>query len=114
MINAFLPLASPIAVSYRGHKHRTSIRLGEKEQRMKGFTKGLGAALLVGGFALFAHALDQPSVVRIVNPGVGNGNRPAVGGSAWALVHLRGMLEEEFKADGIKVTWNFLRGAGPA
>jgi sulfonate transport system substrate-binding protein len=24
------------------------------------------------------------------------------------------MFEEEFKKDGIKVTWTFLRGAGPA
>ncbi|MET0341926.1 MAG: ABC transporter substrate-binding protein [Polyangiales bacterium] len=81
---------------------------------MRSFAKGLGAALLVGGFALMAQALDKPSIIRIANPGVGNGNRPAVGGSAWSVVHLRGMLEEEFKADGIKVTWNFLRGAGPA
>jgi sulfonate transport system substrate-binding protein len=29
-------------------------------------------------------------------------------------VALRGLLEEEFKAEGIKIQWNFLRGAGPA
>jgi NMT1/THI5 like len=29
-------------------------------------------------------------------------------------MHLRGMLEEEFRADGIKIVWSFLRGAGPA
>jgi sulfonate transport system substrate-binding protein len=53
-------------------------------------------------------------VIRIANPGVGIGNRPVVGGSAWSLVHLRGMLEDEFAPDGIKVSWTFLRGAGPA
>jgi sulfonate transport system substrate-binding protein len=29
-------------------------------------------------------------------------------------MHLRGMLEEEFKKDGIQISWSFLRGAGPA
>jgi len=61
-----------------------------------------------------AHAQDSPTVIRVATPGVGIGNRPVVGGSAWAVVHLKGLLEEEFKADGIRVEWNFLRGAGPA
>ena len=61
-----------------------------------------------------ARAEDKPDVIRIANPGVGIGNRPVVGGSAWSLVHLRGMLEDEFAPDGIKVSWTFLRGAGPA
>lgn len=61
-----------------------------------------------------AHAEDKPSVIRIAYPGVGVGNRPFVGGNSAAVVHLRGLLEEEFKKDGIKVEWTFLRGAGPA
>ena len=64
--------------------------------------------------AFTARAEDKPSEIRVATPGVGIGNRPVVGGSTWAVVHLRGLLEEEFKADGIKVSWNFLRGAGPA
>lgn len=59
-------------------------------------------------------AEDKPAVIRVAVPGVGIGNRPVVGGSSWAVVHLRGLLEDEFKADGIPVTWSFLRGAGPA
>lgn len=59
-------------------------------------------------------AADKPSEIRIAFPGVGNGNRPFVGASSTATMHLRGMLEEEFRKDGIKVTWTFLRGAGPA
>lgn len=55
-----------------------------------------------------------PSVIRIGVPGVGVGNRPIIGGSNVATVALRGLLEEEFKADGIKIQWSFLRGAGPA
>jgi len=57
---------------------------------------------------------DAPSVIRIAYPGVGVGNRPVVGGSSAATLHLKGMLEEEFKKDGIQITWSFLRGAGPA
>jgi sulfonate transport system substrate-binding protein len=55
-----------------------------------------------------------PSVIRIGVPGVGIGNRPIIGGSNVATVALRGLLEEEFRAEGIKIQWNFLRGAGPA
>ena len=70
----------------------------------------LGLAFFTAGPAL----ADAPSVIRIVFPGVGVGNRPVTGGSSASTMHLRGMLEEEFRKDGIQVTWSFLRGAGPA
>lgn len=70
------------------------------------------AALVL--FSPLALAADAPTEIRISVPGVGVGNRPVVGGSAAATAHLRGLLEEEFKPDGIQITWNFLRGAGPA
>ncbi|HWO14800.1 MAG TPA: ABC transporter substrate-binding protein [Polyangiaceae bacterium] len=70
----------------------------------------LALTLLSPGFA----RADAPSVIRIAYPGVGVGNRPVVGGSSAATMHLRGMLEDEFRKDGIQVTWSFLRGAGPA
>lgn len=57
---------------------------------------------------------DKPSVIRIAYPQVGIGNRPFVGDSSTAVAHLKGLLDEEFKKDGIKVNWTFLRGAGPA
>jgi len=59
-------------------------------------------------------AADKPSEIRIAYPGVGNGNRPFVGSNSTATMHLKGLLEEEFRQDGIKVNWTFLRGAGPA
>jgi sulfonate transport system substrate-binding protein len=62
---------------------------------------GLLVALL--GVAVPARAQDKPAVIRVATPGVGIGNRPVVGGSVWAVVHLKGLLEEEFKADGIRV-----------
>jgi sulfonate transport system substrate-binding protein len=57
---------------------------------------------------------DAPSVIRVGYPGVGVGNRPAAAGNAVATMHLRGMLEDEFRKDGIQISWSFLRGAGPA
>lgn len=61
-----------------------------------------------------AHAEDKPAVIRIANPGVGIGARPVVATGPWSLLHIKGVLEEEFKPDGIRVEWTFLRGAGPA
>lgn len=69
----------------------------------------LGISLLAGA----AHA-DAPTVIRLGYPGVGVGNRPAAAGNAVATMHLRGMLEDEFRKDGIQINWSFLRGAGPA
>jgi sulfonate transport system substrate-binding protein len=56
----------------------------------------------------------SPSVIRIGVPGVGVGDRPKTGGSPPSTVGLQGSLEEEFKAGGITIKWNYLRGAGPA
>jgi sulfonate transport system substrate-binding protein len=72
--------------------------------------------LTLAGLVLRASAAqaDQPSEIRIAFPGVGAGNRPFVGGSSTAVLHLKGLLDEEFRKDGIKVSWTFLRGAGPA
>lgn len=70
------------------------------------------ASTLLGGRS--ARAADKPSVIRIGVPGVGVGDRPKTGGSPPSTVGLQGLLEEEFKADGVQVKWNYLRGAGPA
>lgn len=76
------------------------------------------AALIAALGLLLFNALparaDAPSVIRMAYPGVGVGNRPVVGGNSAATVHLKGLLEDEFRKDGIQITWSFLRGAGPA
>jgi sulfonate transport system substrate-binding protein len=59
-------------------------------------------------------AEDKPSEIRISYPSVGVGGRPVAHTTAVATAHLKGWLEEEFKPDGIKISWSFLRGAGPA
>jgi sulfonate transport system substrate-binding protein len=75
---------------------------------------GLVSFLASSGLLAVAVADGRPAVIRIANPGVGIGNRPVTGGSAWSLLHLRGTLENEFARDATPVTWTFLRGAGPA
>jgi sulfonate transport system substrate-binding protein len=86
---------------------------GTMERRT--FSIGLLASGLSTAFASrSARAAAAPSVIRIGYPSVGIGNRPIVGGTPPSTVHLRGLLEEEFKAEGVKIQWNFLRGAGPA
>src|ERR1044071_5055609 len=63
--------------------------------------------LLTLGLLLFSGvaSADAPKVIRMVFPGVGVGNRPVTGGSSVSTMHLKGMLEDEFKPDGIQVTW---------
>jgi sulfonate transport system substrate-binding protein len=70
----------------------------------------LASLVLVGDVA----RADKPTVIRIAVPGVGIGNRPIIGGSPIADIGLRGLLEEEFRPDGIRIQWTYLPGAGPA
>ncbi|MGL4605632.1 MAG: nitrate ABC transporter substrate-binding protein, partial [Iodobacter sp.] len=57
---------------------------------------------------------DPAKVIRIGVATTGTGGRPVFGGASIASANVRGLLEEEFKKDGIKVEWNFFKGAGPA
>jgi sulfonate transport system substrate-binding protein len=78
------------------------------------FLKGI---LSVSALSLLGERVARaaaPSVIRIGVPSVGVGDRPKSGGSPPTTVGLQGLLEEEFKVDGIKVKWSYLRGAGPA
>lgn len=61
-----------------------------------------------------AHADEgKPAIIRVANPGVGIGGRPVVAYGPWSLLHIKGILEQEFKPDGIPVQWTFVRSAGP-
>jgi sulfonate transport system substrate-binding protein len=57
---------------------------------------------------------DKPAVIRISFPNAGTGGRPLGGGSFPANAHHLRAIDEEFKADGIKIEWKFFPGAGPA
>jgi sulfonate transport system substrate-binding protein len=71
----------------------------------------LSLLLLLGPRSVFA---DSAKVIRIGVAQVGTGGRPVVGGSPLANAHIRGLIEEEFRKDGVKIEWNFFKGAGPA
>lgn len=74
------------------------------------------ASLLLATSAplLHAQAPAAPTVIRIGSPELGTGTKPFPGANPLALVKAKGWLEEEFKADHIKVEWTTFRGAGPA
>jgi sulfonate transport system substrate-binding protein len=59
-------------------------------------------------------AQDKPPVIRIGFPGAGTGGRPLIGGSYIANSHHLRAIDEEFKADGIRIEWKFFPGADPA
>ncbi len=56
----------------------------------------------------------KPTEIRLGVPGAGVGGKPKVGYTYVATGALRGVLEDEFRKDGIKVTWIYFPGAGPA
>jgi sulfonate transport system substrate-binding protein len=83
--------------------------------KLRGFALSLLATCLyLSSWSQQAAAEDKPNVIRFGYPSVGVGNRPVGINSGLATAHLRGAMEEEFKADGIAIQWSFLRGAGPA
>jgi len=79
------------------------------------FATVLGTAPFINLLPMGARAAEaRPQVIRISFPGAGTGGRPIVGGSFPANSHLQRAIDEEFKADGIRVEWKHFPGAGPA
>lgn len=79
------------------------------------FAAALGAAPLLALKPLRSFAADdKPASIRISFPGAGTGGRPQTGGSYPANAHHQRAIDDEFKAEGIKVEWKFFPGAGPA
>jgi sulfonate transport system substrate-binding protein len=73
-------------------------------------------------YALFAPCLTAraapapglPGVIRIGVAVAGGGDPLNTGGAAMGVVRDRRLLEDAFKADGVRVEWLFFKGAGPA
>ena len=80
----------------------------------KGIMRNLAILAFISLFLGIAAAADQPEVIRIGFASAGVGGRQFTTSSALASVKAKGLLEEEFKADGIRIEWVFHRGAGPA
>lgn len=73
---------------------------------------GLASVALASPLALQAQTASQ--LIRIGAPDFGVAGKPSPGGGLLAIVHHNKWLEEEFAKDGVKIEWNFFRGAGPA
>ena len=62
-----------------------------------------------------AQAAEPLKTIRIGIASGGVGSQPVRhGGSTVSLAYTDGVLEDEFKKDGVKVEWVFFKGAGPA
>jgi len=53
-------------------------------------------------------------VIRLGSPDLGSAGKPSPGANAFAVLQAHKWLDEEFAKDGIRIEWNFFRGAGPA
>lgn len=58
-------------------------------------------------------AEKKPKVINIGCAGGGGAGKPFSTGNI-GTVQIRGMLEEEFRNEGIKINWYFFKGSGPA
>ncbi|HEX3133471.1 MAG TPA: ABC transporter substrate-binding protein, partial [Planctomycetota bacterium] len=69
---------------------------------------------VVAATVLSAAETTNPKVIRIGFAAVGIGGVQAVGYSSFGSAQMLGLVDEEFNRDGIRIEWNFYRGAGPA
>lgn len=76
------------------------------------FSRSLLALVAVIGLALNAQA-DALRTIRIGVPDQSAGSKPFIGGPV-GMAFIRHQLEEVFKTQGVKVQWQFFKGAGPA
>ncbi|GDY14433.1 aryl sulfate ester ABC transporter [Planctomycetota bacterium] len=64
--------------------------------------------------AVDGQAGDHPAAIRIGFASAGLGGRPFTSSGVLAIVHVKSLLEEEFKAENIRIDWHLHKGAGPA
>ena len=70
-------------------------------------------AIMLSLLSSLSQAVEAPKVIRIGVSSTGIGGRPILGGVVTGTVAVKGLLEAEFKADGITIEWNFNKGSGP-
>jgi sulfonate transport system substrate-binding protein len=81
-------------------------------RRLAVLTAGLP---LLGGTVIAKPArASGPKKIRIGVPMAGLGGRPYSMGSYVSVMHVQGLLEQEFGKDGTAIDWHFFAGAGPA
>lgn len=64
--------------------------------------------------ANFAFAQEKKPKVIYIGSAYGGGYGKPYSSGTVGIIHVQGLLEEEFKKDGIKIEWYFFKGAGPA
>jgi sulfonate transport system substrate-binding protein len=67
---------------------------------------------LLSAYSALLSAAEQPKEIRIAVPDLSAGNQPS-GGGVVDILRAQKVFEDEFAADGIKIQWNFFKGAGP-
>lgn len=72
----------------------------------------LGIAAGAAAFGMPVRAAATTIRIGVAQPATGT--PPSIAGSSVAIAHAKGWIDDEFKADGIKVEWLFFKGAGPA
>jgi len=72
------------------------------------------APALIGLLAYLppVQAADAAREIRIAVPDLSAGSQPS-GGGVVDVLRSRQIFEQEFAADGVKITWSFFKGAGP-
>src|SRR5476649_897234 len=81
---------------------------------MKLFASVLGSVALTASLFSSVQAAEPLKEIRIGVATVGVGGKPVAGGTAFNTAQIKGLIDDEFKKDGIKVEWSFFKGAGPA
>ncbi|MEY5097361.1 MAG: hypothetical protein RJA36_80 [Pseudomonadota bacterium] len=85
---------------------------------MRNWKRLLAAALSLSLLPLAPVQAQAPEPLKTIRIGVATGgvgsNPIRHGGTTAALAYTDGVLEEEFRKDGVKVEWAFFKGAGPA
>jgi len=82
--------------------------------RMQSSLKTLVVAVLAASLGLAAEARSEslPSQIRLAGPG--NASGAPYGNGVLGIVRAKKILEDEFRADGVRIEWQFPRGTGPA
>ncbi len=88
-------------------------RSGRRRALLKrlGIAGGAGALAAIG---LPGRAAAQTRVIRIGVAQPATGQPPGFVASGLAVAHQKGWIEEAFAPEGVRVEWNFFKGAGPA
>ncbi|MBB5191637.1 sulfonate transport system substrate-binding protein [Silvimonas terrae] len=81
---------------------------------LRGPLARLALALTAFSVTVGAYAETPPTVIRVGVATPKTGNPPAFTVGPVGVAYTRGLIEEEFKKDNVKIDWVFFRGAGPA